>query len=111
MVFGSNVAFPCQCMCEIVLKHSKSLWDELFESLFIIRMKQIIADEFVDLCERVKVGKFLEAIVTSLVSYKDVETHLHKLTTSEGWLVKRRGLKSVNLPRLSFRFMMTNDED
>ena len=61
--------------------------------------------------ERVKVGKCLEAIVTSLESYKDVETHLHKLTTSEGWIFKRGDLKSVNLPGLSFRFMMTNDED
>ena len=29
MVFGSNVEFPCQCVCDIFLKHSKSLCDEL----------------------------------------------------------------------------------
>ncbi|GLJ54019.1 hypothetical protein SUGI_1155890 [Cryptomeria japonica] len=110
-VFGSNVEFPWQCVCEIVLKHSKSLWDDLFESLFVIRMKQIIADGFTDLRERVKIGECLEAIVTSMASHKDVEAHLHKLSTSEGWLVKRGDLKSVNLPGLSFRFLMTNDED
>ncbi|CAM6097162.1 unnamed protein product [Calypogeia fissa] len=40
--FGSSFDSPWDCLCELLLKEPTSLWEVLFENMFVSRMKEVI---------------------------------------------------------------------
>lgn len=113
-VFGSKIDSPWQCLCELVLKEPKNLWDELFEGIFVSRMKHIIGSGFAELSRKIKFEECVAAIVTS-THYKDFQIFLQKSTASGGWSTEKGGVKGVEYDHrnrgIAFRFMATNDKD
>jgi hypothetical protein len=113
-VFGSKIDSPWQCLCELVLKEPKILWDELFEGIFVSRMKHIIGSGFAELSKKIKFEECVAAIVTS-TNYKDFQIFSQKSTASGGWSTEKGGVKGVESDHrnrgIAFRFVATNDKD
>lgn len=59
--FGSGIDSPWECLCDLLLKAPRNLWDTLFEGLFVSRMKTVVKSGFAAINMKQLVDDCIEA--------------------------------------------------
>ncbi|XP_014513651.1 conserved oligomeric Golgi complex subunit 1 [Vigna radiata var. radiata] len=94
-VFGSEIELPWSRIRELVLEDDSDLWDEIFESAFLGRMKAIIDLRFRELTGAVDVVNSISAVGELFTKLDDVQVYLSRPSTAGGvWFLESNARKT-----------------
>lgn len=90
--FGRDIESPWDCVCQLLLKEPVNLWDDVFESVFVERVKGILRSGFSVLNIGQVLVDSLNAVKTSTSALEDLTAGMHSSESAEMATVQGAGV-------------------